>query len=603
MNYFVEQIRKLNEKYGKVLTLEELEECKKNGELKFEIEENIDKYSYVNISNFPPSDNLLKTRYTKYKEGKYEEIDGKLNYFHRRTNHFTIGGKVSTHGAGDWSRRKYGYIFPAKSFIKKNRDKILSYRTEDTFMKGNTALEDAIVLCPIKEYEEVIKLNPNTLIIPVDSEYVVDDENNIDYVSRMLTIMNQYHFVIETWGLKSKEDEEKYINNIEIELGCKAPRPIHDTQLQGIEEDIADGRISDHDFRLYKDYYINIRKGYSLEELNDSKKFLEDEFFIDNGSSILQIFDVQEGSNKIIEKRSKENKGIEEYLGISLKEMYDGDMITTNAKRIKMIKEKMQEEGEENNPVAKEVFENCVKHFIRDYKTLSQCYDKRIDMEGFDFEKYSKEVDKSVLDLGINLEIMDEKNIFKQINEEQEIQKLLKEQGYVENPASNLSDRSLNRLKFLNDVLYKSAVKDYKEGNIEENEFGSIPISENFDKAFDTIGLVEKSIAKKIHEMENPEEIIEKLKEMGYTIYNKGKVDFDCKIEEMIEMAEKQAELEKQQETKDKSNAMDNLKASYEEEGIEPADLQNARNQMENTISQDKGQNQSTKEGEENDEH
>ena len=45
----------------------------------------------------------------------------------------------------------------------------------------------------------------------------------------------------------------------------------------------------------------------------------------------------------------------------------------------------------------------------------------------------------------------------------------------------------------------------------------------------------------------------------------------------------------------------ENLAKSYE--GIELADLQNAREQMEDTISQDKDQNQSIQEEEENGEH
>ena len=50
MNNFVEQIRKLNEKYGKVLTLEELEVCKKNGELKIQKDGAIDEYAFVHIT-------------------------------------------------------------------------------------------------------------------------------------------------------------------------------------------------------------------------------------------------------------------------------------------------------------------------------------------------------------------------------------------------------------------------------------------------------------------------------------------------------------------------------------------------------------------------
>ena len=68
-------------------------------------------------------------------------------------------------------------------------------------------------------------------------------------------------------------------------------------------------------------------------------------------------------------------------------------------------------------------------------------------------------------------------------------------------------------------------------------------------------------------------------------------------------MAEKQAELEKQQETKDKSNKMDNLKASYVDEGIGQEDLEEERKRVKRTIDQEQNLNEPTKQGEENDDH
>ena len=59
--------------------------------------------------------------------------------------------------------------------------------------------------------------------------------------------------------------------------------------------------------------------------------------------------------------------------------------------------------------------------------------------------------------------------------------------------------------------------------------------------------------------------MISELEKMGFSINEQGKIDSDEKWEQMLEMAEKQAELEKQQEINDKSNATNNLKDSYEE--------------------------------------
>ena len=761
MNNFVEQIRKLNEKYGKVLTLEELEVCKKNGELKIQKDGAIDEYAFVHITDFGPENDTIESNNSKSENGhikrestleNFKRTEGRnpteediKNYNLRDDEfvtakirnkvHLTVNGKVLSHGGGDWRIRKYGIIIPARDFVKDNKDEIYSVKPEDSFVRGNVKARNGILLCPQSDYDVLHELNPNALIIPVNEENVVNvaDGNNIDCVKRLLQLMD-----IETkecaemgWmkdGEIQIEDTKIFQEIVRKEMG-RAPMVQDRFSILELEEQI----------QYFVDYnqaslYVcsNIAKGHfikpgqeneelSVQQFRESARRIDD-LLVKKGISSLQLFEQKYDKKEYDDrsyKRIKENEQIEEYLGIPLNEIYDGDMITTNVKRIKMIKEKMQEEG--NNPVANEVLENCVKHFIRDYKTLSQCYDKRIDMEGFDFDKYTEKLQDTFMELGIDnkdIELMDEENIFKQINEEQEIQKLLKEQGYVEkydgdmitrnakrikmikekmqeegkennpvakkafdncvkhfirvyktlsqcydkrvdmegfdfdkyteklqdtfmelgidnkdielmderdifkqikeelkiqeflkeqgyveNPEVNLANRSLNRLKFLNDVLYKSAVKDYKEGNIEEDELESIPISENFDKANNTINLVKKSIFKKIHETENPEEIIEKLKEMGYTFNNKGQVDSVDKFKKMIEMAEKQAELEKQQETNDKSNEMDNLKASYEEAEIDTDDLRKEQERLKTTINQEKNQNQPIKEGEENDEH
>ena len=84
--------------------------------------------------------------------------------------------------------------------------------------------------------------------------------------------------------------------------------------------------------------------------------------------------------------------------------------------------------------------------------------------------------------------------------------------------------------------------------------------------------------------------MISELEKMGFSINEQGKIDSDEKWEQMLEMAEKQAELEKQQEINDKSNATDNLKDSYEEEGVEPADLKKAQERVKATINQEQNQ-------------
>ena len=612
MNNFVEQVRKLNEKYGRVLTLEELEQCKKNGELKFEKKEPIDEYAHVHITDFLPENDTIECNNTKIKNGKVKKDDEFVGIRIRNKIHFSVNGRVLSHQDGNWDKRRYGIVFPEREFIKNNKDEIYSVRTEDSFVRGDVKMTDGILLCPKSDYDMLHKLNPNTLIIPVNEENVVNvaDGNNIDCIKKLLVLMDirtrkckEYGWYEE--GKYERDAEDEYREIVRNEMG-RAPMIQDADSILKREEEIQkwknSGSCMESLSMRTKRFFIKPGEKeheLSVQQLKESAKRIDD-LLVENGMSILQLFEQISYFSHIYEERIIENEQIEEYLGIALKEMYDGDIIATNTKRIKMIKEKMKEEGEENNPVAKKAFENCVKHFIRDYKTLSQCYYKRIDMEGFDFEKYSKELDKSVLGLGINLEMMDEIYIFKQINDELEIQDFLKEQGYVENPASNLHNRSVNRLKFIYDILYKSAVEDYKSGNITENDE---PNGKVVYKSVVTMSLIEEKLSKKIKEMENPEEILVKLKEMGYTIDENGEINGHIQYVQIKENAKEQAEAEKQQETKDKSNEMDNLKVSYGKKRVEPADLKKAQERVEATINQEQNQNQPIKEGEENDDH
>ena len=529
---------------------------------------------------------------------------------------------------GNWDRRKYGVIIPARDFIHDNKDEIYSVEPEDSFVRGNVKARNGILLCPQSDYDVLHELNPNTLIISVNEENVVNvaNGNNIDYIKKCLQLMD-----IETkecaasgWmkdGKIQTEDKKIFQEIIRKEMG-RAPMILDNQSILELEEDIQGivmGQYSDQIVMVRKAKKFYIKPGDSNSEL--SEKQLKgsirriDDLLVKNGMSSLQLFEeinnIDEYKNRYME-RIKENEQIEEYLGISLKDLYDGDMITTNAKRIKMIQEKMKEEGQEKNPIAEKAFEACVKHFVRDYKTLSQCYDKRIDMEGFDFEKYSKEVDKSVLDLGINLEMMDEKNIFKQISEEVDIQKFLRQQGYIEEPSIELSQRSVNRLKFVYDVMYKSAIKDYKSGQLDTDEWGTIPNGETFKESGRIEKLLEEKLEKRLHEMETSQEIISELEEIGISVSRIGKIDSDEKEEQMIELAEMQAKQEQQQQQMANEKSEENLDANrdldiliecYTKKRIEPEDLKKARQQLEQTMNIEKDPNQSIKEGEENDEH
>ena len=596
MSNFVKQVKKLYEKYGRPLTIDELEECRKSGELKFEKEGSIDEYAFVHITDFGPENDKIESNNSKLENGQIKRESTFENF--KRTErrnpteediknynlrddefvtakirnkvHLTVNGKVLSHAGGNWDIRKYGIIIPARDFIKDNKDEIYSVEPEDSFVRGNVKARNGILLCPQSDYDVLHELNPNALIIPVNEENVINvaDGNNIDCVKRLLQLMD-----IETkecaehgWmkdGRIQSEDTKIFQEIIRKEMG-RAPMVQDRYSILKFEEAIQNcvsigvsiydpskmGNLKGKEFFLKPG---KTEQELSEKQLKGSIKRIDD-ILVEKGMSSLQIFeqsyDEKEYDDRYY-KRIEENEQIEEYLGISLKEMYDGNMITTNAKRIKMIQEKMKEEGQEKNPIAEKAFEACVKH------------DKRIDMEGFDFEKYSKEVDKSVLDLGINLEMMDEKNIFKQISEEVDIQKFLRQQGYIEEPSIELSQRSVNRLKFVYDVMYKSAIKDYKSGQLDTDEWGTIPNGETFKESGRIEKLLEEKLEKRLHEMETSQEIISELEEIGISVSRIGKIDSDEKEEQMIELAEMQAKQEQQQQQMANEKSEENLDARY----------------------------------------
>ena len=129
MSNFVEQVRKLNEKYGHALTLEELEQCKENGEIKYEKEGPIDGYAFVHITDFEPENDIIESNNSKLENGHYKR-ESTLESFIRKNGrnpteneikdnklsndtymselirnkvHLTVNGKVLSH-----SNRKLG---------------------------------------------------------------------------------------------------------------------------------------------------------------------------------------------------------------------------------------------------------------------------------------------------------------------------------------------------------------------------------------------------------------------------------------------------------------------------------------------------------------
>ncbi len=126
--------------------------------------------------------------------------------------------------------------------------------------------------------------------------------------------------------------------------------------------------------------------------------------------------------------------------------------------------------------------------------------------------------------------------------QEAKIQKFLQKQGYTEKEMDNIVQKSIDRLKFLYDILYKKTIEAYKEGKVWDSDAREyLPSGEIIIEAIRIIVAIEELINKKINKIENVEEAIAELKEMGYVVDEEGRINGDNKFEQIIKMAEIQA--------------------------------------------------------------
>ncbi len=123
MDDIVKKIKEKNQEAGRRLTLEELMTSDLRGKPK---ENGIDRYILVHITNYQPKHDKIRTVVEKnVKEQKVIQKIGLIEYPKTRdTTHFTVNGKVNTHGSGNWDERKYAVLVPLKDFLMDHNGKI-----------------------------------------------------------------------------------------------------------------------------------------------------------------------------------------------------------------------------------------------------------------------------------------------------------------------------------------------------------------------------------------------------------------------------------------------------------------------------------------------
>lgn len=495
-----QQILDANKQHNKVLTLNELITAKKNGEIGFEVKEAIDRYVYVHVTDFMPENNKITTNADKEKNGKIDEsYDGHAEG--RDTVHFTVNGRVLSHANGNWNQRKYAVVMLGREFMDKNNESIVSINTEDTIVEGNADISGSFIICPQTDYEEMQKRNPNIVVIPIEAERAVDvKERNDDFV---------YDFIINVLDLEHKKCAQngwlkvetalgtnltyisdavdwgaidKYCQVIDRYVGRELPRLQHQFSYTKSLTELRNGY--GYNRNNLRDLYQSPEKqGVSLEKMEEIAteidRLLAEKDGLGMWSSLYGNFSELDEST-----RKDHSKKIDEYLGIGIKDVYDGDIITTNIKRIQMISDKMKSEGKSEE--SKKMLQYALRYFLQDYVIMRDNFTKRADMKDLDFEEYTKKIKQEFSQIGIRIEELDSleesefysnevKDISDRITTENEIQRFLVEQGIEEERDIDFNLRDAKRLLILGKIQQDELIASAKAGKYDN--YGYIDLS------------------------------------------------------------------------------------------------------------------------------
>lgn len=495
-----QQILDANKQHNKVLTLNELITAKKNGEIGFEVKEAIDRYVYVHVTDFMPENNKITTNADKEKNGKIDEsYDGHAEG--RDTVHFTVNGRVLSHANGNWNQRKYAVVMLGREFMDKNNESIVSINTEDTIVEGNADISGSFIICPQTDYEEMQKRNPNIVVIPIEAERAVDvKERNDDFV---------YDFIINVLDLEHKKCAQngwlkvetalgtnltyisdavdwgaidKYCQVIDRYVGRELPRLQHQFSYTKSLTELRNGY--GYNRNNLRDLYQSPEKqGVSLEKMEEIATEIDRLLAEKDG---LGMWSSLYGNFSELDERTRKDhsKKIDEYLGIGIKDVYDGDIITTNIKRIQMISDKMKSEGKSEE--SKKMLQYALRYFLQDYVIMRDNFTKRADMKDLDFEEYTKKIKQEFSQIGIRIEELDSleesefysnevKDISDRITTENEIQRFLVEQGIEEERDIDFNLRDAKRLLILGKIQQDELIASAKAGKYDN--YGYIDLS------------------------------------------------------------------------------------------------------------------------------
>ena len=506
--FLADQIRTLSKKYGKILTLNEIIACKKRGEITISKDFSLDNYVFVHADNYEPDNNCIETVVTKLNRGKEVELGDHCGI---NTTHFAVNGQVEEHGSGDsWDKFKYASVVLGKDFVDRFNDRIGSYRVEDSFIRGSADITNGFVLCKkMEDAKRIQNMNPGIVAIP-DDDYPGDrkgPERVGTFLSEVLEIepripsavgwfitaekmltdelyLRSNNITLSRNGSRSpneidREAEEEYYANLESYLGKRVMRQQHANTLEYSEGHFRSSLIKykrqvTKEFDFAFDHYVGAYRK-NLSELDygiteDYIKFHTEMFnqeLSEVGLSDWSFFDDRDSAVKSMPKRIKESEAVDDFLGINAKEIYDGDMISTNIKRIEMIGDR--------NPALKEAL---FRHIVYDYKIMEAHYMDRVDTKDMDFKTYSESVKSRLSKLGLEKAFEEqfmsiEEKAAEQKKQQEKIEDgreeaLLESYGYKIHDTSDPVLRDISKLRAIASIKLQMMIQDIREGNVDE---------------------------------------------------------------------------------------------------------------------------------------
>ncbi len=371
-----------------------------------------------------------------------------------------------------------------------------SMRVADFFVRGSAKLNNNDwILCPQEEVEIMKEENPDVNVIGYEGENVINYTNKFMKLFGYETFTMGEHGYIdgeyyspESYTFRWLEEYEKDLMNRGIDVNlfanfhCASWELFMEAELINIDKTNALYKLLknkepeipiDEVLKMncmpniyssstrFCDLHYKGAKEQAIEQGIDFSKYQKQlrEELIPLGISDLQ-FESQnfEGSMEQVNKRILRNISIEKFLGIDITEQYEEDMVITNIKRIKSIKEKMQNDKLYGNNEAEKALEYVVEFLIQDLHERGELYKEQKEEDGIDWTSHQQKLDKMLLPLGLDCKYFSgDKNIkpedmLQQINNNDMIKDFMAQNGIQEVDGEDILSKYVGIKEKVNEI-------------------------------------------------------------------------------------------------------------------------------------------------------